>query len=145
MAALLGILNGLKIQQRQKLLMNRLLSIESTSNGMRNKWLMLSRLSQMDHLAIRCAAEEYDVPRSTLGDRISGRVAPGSTSAPPKYLSTQEEEELVQFLIDCASIGFMALGFLCRISSHRYANRAILQSCLSIRYHKRLSAEVVWY
>ena len=101
-----GILNELKIQQRQKLLMNRLLSIESTSNGMRNKWLMLSRLSQMDHLAIRCAAEEYDVPRSTLGDRISGRVVPGSTSGPPKYLSTQEEEELVQFLIDCASIGY---------------------------------------
>ena len=106
MAALLGILNGLKIQQRQKLLMNRLLSIESTSNGMRNKWLMLSSLSQMDHLAIRCAAEEYDVPRSTLGDRISGRVVPGSTSGPPKYLSIQEEEELVQFLIDCASIGY---------------------------------------
>ena len=40
------------------------------------------------------------MPRSTLGC-----VVPGSTSGPPKYLSTQEEE-LVQFLIDCASIGY---------------------------------------
>ena len=60
----------------------------------------------IDGSSIRRAAEEYDVPRSTLGDRISGRVVPGSTSGSPKYLSTQEEEELVQFLIDCASIGY---------------------------------------
>ena len=59
-----------------------------------------------DGSSIRRAAEEYDVPRSTLGDRISGRVVPGSTSGPPKYNSTQEEEELVQFLIDSASIGY---------------------------------------
>ena len=59
-----------------------------------------------DGSSIRRAAEEYDVPRSTLGDRISGHVVPGSTSGPPKYLSAQEEEELVQFLIDCASIGY---------------------------------------
>ena len=45
------------------------------------------------------------MPRSTPGDRISGRAIPGSTSGPPKYLSTQEEE-LVQFLMDCASIGY---------------------------------------
>ena len=44
------------------------------------------------------------MPRSTLGDQISGRVVPGSTSGPPKYLSTQEEE-LVQFLMDCTSSG----------------------------------------
>lgn len=59
-----------------------------------------------DGLSIRRAAEEYGVPRSTLGDRISGCVIPGSTSGPPKYLSNQEEEELVQFLMDCASIGY---------------------------------------
>ena len=56
--------------------------------------------------SIRRAAEEYNVPRSTLGDRISGRVVPGIKSGPSKYLSTQEEDELVQFLLDCASIGY---------------------------------------
>ena len=31
-------------------------------------------------MSIRHAAEHYAIPKSTLGDRISGRVLPGSTS-----------------------------------------------------------------
>lgn len=46
----------------------------------------------------------YHVPKSTLGDRISGRVLPGATSGPPCYL-TNEEEELVTFLCRVAQIG----------------------------------------
>ena len=57
-------------------------------------------------LSIRRAAEEYDVPRATLGDRVSGRVQPGAVSGPPKYLSTNEEKELVKFVLGCASIGY---------------------------------------
>ena len=57
--------------------------------------------------SIRLAAEEYDVPRSTLGDRISGRVNPDAKSGPSKYLSNEEEDELVQFLLDCASLGYL--------------------------------------
>ena len=56
--------------------------------------------------SIRRASEEYDVPRSTLGDRACGRVLPGAVSGPPKYLTTNEEEELVRFLLGCASIGY---------------------------------------
>ena len=48
-----------------------------------------------DALSIRTAAELFSVPRSTLHDRITGRVSQGSSSSPPKYLSTEEEEELV--------------------------------------------------
>ena len=48
-----------------------------------------------------CAAVEYGVPHSTLDDRISGHVIPGTKSGPAKYL-TNEEDELVQFLLDCA-------------------------------------------
>ena len=59
----------------------------------------------IDGSSIRRAAEAYDVPRSTLGDRISGCVVPGSTSGPSKYLNTQEEE-FVQFLIDCSFNGY---------------------------------------
>ncbi len=33
------------------------------------------------------------VPRSTLGDRISGRVLPGAVSGKPRYLSPEEEKE----------------------------------------------------
>ena len=64
--------------------------------------------------SIRRAAEEYDVPRATLGDRVSGRVQPGAVSGrvqpgtvsgPTKHLST-EEKELVKFVLGCASIGY---------------------------------------
>ena len=56
--------------------------------------------------SIRKAALEYNVPRSSLADRVSGRTMPGTTSGPPRYLNTSEEDELVQFLARCAAIGY---------------------------------------
>ena len=61
---------------------------------------------QCGSLSIRCAAEEFRVPRSTLADRVSGRVVSGATSGPTRYLSAVEEEELVHFLQGCSSIGY---------------------------------------
>ena len=37
-------------------------------------------------LDVRRAALEYQVPRSTLSDRVTGRVCPGAAPRPPKYL-----------------------------------------------------------
>ena len=59
-----------------------------------------------DGLSVRRSALEYDVPRSTLGDRVSGKVLDGSKSGKKRYLSDEEEEELVKFLINCAAVGF---------------------------------------
>ena len=56
-------------------------------------------------LSVRRAAIEYNVPRSTLHDRVSGRVVPGAVSGAPKYLTDDEEEEVVRFLIGCAEVG----------------------------------------
>ena len=58
---------------------------------------------RLEGTSVRRAAEEYGVPRSTLGDRVSGRVCHGAVSGPPRYLSEEEEEELVRFLLGCAS------------------------------------------
>ena len=55
---------------------------------------------------MRRAAEEYQVPRSTLHDRVSGRVQHGVTSGPPRYLSDEEEEELSEFICNCAKVGY---------------------------------------
>lgn len=55
--------------------------------------------------SVREAAEKHSVPRSTLGDRISGRVLPGATSGPHTYLTRDEEKELVIFLCRVAEIG----------------------------------------
>ena len=57
-------------------------------------------------MSVRRAAEEYDVPRSTLGDRVSGRILPCPVSGRKPYLSREEEDELVSFLVGCAEIGF---------------------------------------
>ena len=52
------------------------------------------------------AAAEYNVPTSTLRDRVRGTVTPGAKSGPPSYLSEREEKELVKFLLRCSSIGY---------------------------------------
>jgi len=61
---------------------------------------------QREGMTVRKAADAYCVSKSTLQDRISGRVAFGAMSVPPKYLTDGEEEELVNFLVGSASIGY---------------------------------------
>ena len=56
--------------------------------------------------SVRQASEVFNVPKSTLGDRVSGRVIPGSNSGPERYLTTMEEGELVLFLARVAAIGY---------------------------------------
>ena len=57
-------------------------------------------------LSIRRAAEAFSVPRSTLGDHVSGRVIEGAHSGPSRYLTDEEEAELVHFLIGSAKVGY---------------------------------------
>ena len=38
-------------------------------------------------LSIRRAAEQFDVPKSTMHDRVSGGVQAGAHSGPPRYTS----------------------------------------------------------
>ena len=52
------------------------------------------------------AAVEYGVPRSTLHDRISGRVLHGVKPGPKPYLHPEEESELSQFLLQCSEVGY---------------------------------------
>ena len=59
-----------------------------------------------DGRSVRRAAEEFGVPKSTLGDRVSGCVLPGAVSGPLCYLDDEEEKELAQFVCHCASIGY---------------------------------------
>ena len=56
--------------------------------------------------SIRRSAEIHSVPRSTLRDYINStnRTLEGGSGAP--YLTLAEEEELVSFLIQSASIGY---------------------------------------
>ena len=49
-------------------------------------------------VSVRRAALQFNVPKSTLGDRVSGRVQAGTVSGPAKYLTDTEEENLATFL-----------------------------------------------
>jgi len=60
-------------------------------------------------LTIRRAALQYNVPKSTLHDRIVGKVIPGAKVGPPQYLDDEEELELVEFLLGAASMGTQRL------------------------------------
>ena len=55
---------------------------------------------------VRKVASDYDIPKSTLSDRVSGR---GSHSGPPKYLSDDEENELEVFYLDVHQLGMLKL------------------------------------
>ena len=57
-------------------------------------------------MGLNRAALEYGVPKATLNDRLSGRVVHGKKSGRSPYLSPDEERELYDWLIVCASIGY---------------------------------------
>lgn len=55
--------------------------------------------------SVRVAAEKFGVPRSSLHDRVTGKVQRDQAGRAP-YLTAEEEEELVKFLIKCSNIGY---------------------------------------
>ena len=67
------------------------MALESVNNGM---------------MTVRRAALEYNVPKSTLHDRVIGRVKPGAKSGPSRNLDDEEEDEIVHWIIGCAEVGY---------------------------------------
>ena len=86
-------------------------------------------------MSIRHASEHYAVPKSTLGDRISGRVLPGSTSGPRRILNDEEEEGLVAFLRRCAPVG---------LSKSRKELLALVQAIAESKGHQHLITDGWW-
>lgn len=57
-------------------------------------------------MSIRRASEKYNIPRSTLHDHVSGKIAFGARPGRQPYLTLEEEQEFVSFLVECAKIGY---------------------------------------
>ena len=70
-------------------------------------------------MTIRQAACHFGEPKSTLGDTITGRVVLGAKSCPKPYLTTEEEDELLQLLLRCVSIGYAKMYWLWCINTLR--------------------------
>ena len=76
----------------------------------RKQWDDDSMVEAMDavksgRLGVNRAADEYDVPRTTLKDRLAGRVEHRTKSGQQSYLTFSEENELSKFLIDVCKMG----------------------------------------
>ena len=57
-------------------------------------------------LGLRRAALEYDIPKSTLSDYVQEKSQLGVSSGPSRFLSCEEEEEVVNWIAGCAEIGW---------------------------------------
>lgn len=55
---------------------------------------------------VRQAAKQFGVPKSSLGDRVSGRVTPGCRSGPAQLITSADEELLVEFSLYMSKHGF---------------------------------------
>jgi len=51
-------------------------------------------------MGVNRADREYGIPKTTLKDRLSGKVQHGRKPSPKLYLSSGEQKELVTFLMD---------------------------------------------
>jgi hypothetical protein len=54
----------------------------------------------------RAAAAEHNVPKSTLTDRLTGKVIQGSKSGPETILSADDENKLAAYLINVSKKGY---------------------------------------
>ena len=89
---------------------------------------------QSNKCTVREASEIYQVPKSTLYNRISGKVIHGSHSGPERYLTDTEENSLVKFLYKCSSIGFarsnkQVIGLVIEIVQKKGKVTAVLRGC----------------
>lgn len=76
----------------------------------RKQWTaesMLGALAAVKNGApILRAAREHGVPRTSLQDRVLGKVVHGTKPGPKPYLTSSEESELSDFIVDVAKAGY---------------------------------------
>jgi len=68
--------------------------------------LALEAMRTNKNLSIRKAAKIYKAPRSTLADRVRGRIARADTTPNSRNLDSLEEETIVREILDLNSRGF---------------------------------------
>ena len=79
-------------------------------------------------VSVNKAADMYGVPRSTLKDRLSGRVVHGIKPGPRPYLRKSEERELAEHLKELAEIGLgKTRGEVLRIAESVAESKGILK------------------
>ena len=75
------------------------------------QWSKESMAKALDAVAtgkmgVNRAAMEFNVPCTSLKDRVSGKVCDGCSMGPKRYLTSEEESELVECIIKCSKMGY---------------------------------------
>eukprot|EP00794_Sanderia_malayensis_P018178 gene18178-19992_t len=93
-------------------------------------------------MSIRCAAKFYNIPKSTLGDAVTGKCTIGKSPGPKRLLTDEEETALAGWLMTLQKIGK-------QISIPEVLNtvKAILDKngCNVPRLHNNLPKTSWWY
>ena len=84
----------------------------STDHGVYKQWSEWRMEKAMEaasqgKVSVCRAALQFNVPKSTQGDRVSRWVQAGTVSGPAKYLTDKEEENLATLLSCCGVIGYV--------------------------------------
>ena len=77
----------------------------------RKKWSDEQMIAAMESVekglsGVNQAALQHGVPKTSLKNRLSGRVVHGTKPGPRPYLDKNEEKELSEFLQKCSSMGY---------------------------------------
>ena len=68
--------------------------------------LAIEAIRTTPRLTVRHAAEQFDIPRSTLSDRIAGKASKADKVSGKPTLTLAEEEAIVGYELDLDSRGF---------------------------------------
>lgn len=77
----------------------------------RKQWTEISMVGALKEVkngkySINRIAHMYGVPRSTLKDRVTGKVKHGTNPGPRPYLNKEEEQKLANHLVYVAKLGY---------------------------------------
>lgn len=100
---------------------------------------MAIREVQDGSLSVRRAAEKYSIPKSTVHDHIRGR--PVSRPGPSPVLNKEEENELVDWIIKMAEIGYGQ----CKLQVCRMVKKMLDQNGRSSPFPDNLPGKDWWY
>ena len=80
--------------------------------------------------SISRAARDHGMPKTTLHDRVSGRVVHLINHSPKPYLNSAEEKELGSYLKHCAKVGYgkTRRDVLCLVQTAATEKRVLISS-----------------
>ena len=86
-----------------------------------------------DGMTVRKASVMYGIPQTTLNDHKLGKVHPGALPGRPTLLSTKEEEDQVNFLVELAAMVYGqtkrdVLDIASRMAQQRGIKKAVTTS-----------------